>query len=274
MFIFWFCVIIGILVLIDWSTYKMFPGDKKRNGEILVNDNFTIYTGVHHLGFHFEPEYDDGEHMMLIASTMFHQFFYYIPSWKVPEGVDRWNDESYRFGFYLYDDNPKKLFTTMNLYWRSWNKTLWMPWNYELHHLILEGQDGARYIEFYGDNRKRNKRAEKYNCKPIPVKDTYDIYHNPKFYWQEPYEYVLKSGNVQRCIGMYHIEEREWRPRGTKFIPIFKLTHRDLEINLTDEIGERAGSWKGGTMGFGRRMLPGETPQEAYHRIMKETKFD
>ena len=253
----------------------MFPGNKNRSGEIRVTEGFNIYRGHHNLAFHFEPEYDDEQYMQLIIDTMWHSLFIHLPWWKVPEGANnQWEDKSYRFGFYFYNTDSKKLFQEVVMFWKNWSKTIYMPWDYELHHLIFEGQDGARYIEFYGDNRKRNKRAKKYNCDPIPVKDTYDIYNNPKFYWQEPYEYVLKSGDVQRCIGMYHIEEREWRPRGTKFLPIFKLTHRDLVINLTDEIGERAGSWKGGTMGFGRRMLPGETPQEAYHRIMKETRFD
>jgi hypothetical protein len=72
---------------------------------------------------------------------------------------------------------------------------------------------------------------------------------------------------------MYHIEEREWRPRATYWLPIFKITRRDLEIKLTDEIGEKSGTWKGGCTGFGRAILPGEDPHTAYQRIMKEAKF-
>lgn len=270
MWVFWFFIIIGLFILIDWGTYKLFPGNKNRDGEILVNKNFTIYAGLHHLSFHFEPGYYDGDHMMLIASTMFHRFFFNIPWWKVPEH----EGDDYGFGFYLYNDDPKKLFITINLYWGSWNKTLWMPWNYELHHSIIEGRDDKRYIEFYGEARERNKRAARYNCKPLPVKDMYDIYRNLDFYWQAPYEYTLKNGQKQRCIGMYYVEEREWRPRITKFLPIFKLSRRVLEINFTAEMGEKVGSWKGGVMGFSREILPGEDPQEAYQRIMKETKFN
>ena len=274
MWLVYFLLIIGVFILIDWGTYKLWPGNKNRSGEICISDNLTIFAGRHHIGFHFEPDYDDGEHMQLIAATLFHQFFYHIHSWKVPEGVDRWNDESYRFGFYLYNDDSKKLFVTINLLWKNKDKTIWMPWHYECHHVIYEGKNGKRYIEFIGDCRKRYNMAKKYNCNCIPVKDIYDIIHDKNFYWSEPYEYILKNGEDQRCIGMYHIEEREWRPRITFLLPIFKHTRKDLCINLTDEIGERSGSWKGGVTGFGREMLPGEDPHTAYQRIMKETKFD
>lgn len=274
MWFIYFLLIIGLLILIDWGTYKLWPGNKNRSGEIYASDKLTAYAGIHHIGFRFEPDYDSGEYMQLIVSTLFHQFFYNIHSWKVPKGIDKWNDDLYRFGFYLFNDDPKKLFITINLLWRDKDKTIWMPWDYECHHVIYEGKDGKRYIEFMGDCRKRYNMAKKYNCNCIPVKDIYDIIHNKNFYWSEPYEYILKNGMDQRCIGMYHVEEREWRPRATFLLPIFKHTRKYLNINLTDEIGEGVDSWKGGVTGFSGEMLPGEDPHTAYQRIMKETKFN
>ena len=273
MWLVYFLLIVSVLVLIDWGTYKIWPGNKDRNGEINVSDQFTIFAGLHHWSFHFEPDYDEGDHMQLIAATRWHQFFIHIPFWKVPEGADRWED-NYRFGFYLYSDSSKQLFFQIYLMWRDKSKCIRMPWEYECHHTIIEGKNGRRFVEFYGDYRKRRKRAEKYNCKPLPVKDTYDIYRDPNFYWEAPYEYTLKNGETQKTTAHYYIEEREFRPIGTKFLPIFKHIRRDISIELMDEMGERVGTWKGGVTGFGRVINPGEDPHTAYQRIMKETKLD
>lgn len=274
MFWIWFFTVIGVLTLIDWLTYKYVKGVECRSGEIRVTEGFNIYRGHHNLAFHFEPEYDDERYMQLIIDTMWHSMFIHLPWWKVPEGANnQWENKSYRFGFYFYNTDAKKLFELIVVFWKNWDKTFYMPWSYECHHIIIEGKDGRRYIEFYKDYKKRRIRAEKYNCRPLPVTDIFDIYDKPTFYWEEPYEYTLNDGKVQRCIGMYHIEEREWRPRATYWLPIFKITRKDLEIKLTDEIGEKSGTWKGGCTGFGRAILPGEDPHTAYQRIMKESKF-
>jgi hypothetical protein len=44
-------------------------------------------------------------------------------------------------------------------------------------------------------------------------------------------------------------------------------------IEFNDEVGERTGSWKGGTLGCGYNLLPNETPLECLRRMEKERKF-
>ena len=269
-----FLLVIGLLTLVDWLTYKYIKGNGYRDNEFRIRDGFTIYGGPHNLAFHFEPDYDDSEHMQLVASTMWHQFFVHIPWWKVPEGINRWDDDKYRFGFYLYNDNPRKLFHTINIFWGSWSKYISMPWDYECHHTIIEGKNGKRYIEFCDEYKKRNRRAKKYDAKPLPVESQCDYYRSKDFSWEAPYEYVTKDGQKQRTVALYHIEDREWRPRWFMWCGWFKHTQRTLDIELMDEMGEKVGTWKGGTIAFGRRINPGEDPHEAYQRIMKTEVLD
>lgn len=67
-----------------------------------------------------------------------------------------------------------------------------------------------------------------------------------------------------------HIEEREWR-FGTKWcswLSWFRKPKivRSLDIRFSSEVGREKGSWKGGTIGHGITMLPGETPEQTFRR--------
>jgi hypothetical protein len=84
-----------------------------------------------------------------------------------------------------------------------------------------------------------------------------------------PYRYVLRSGKVQERTATIKVETRRWtRP----WIPrvLFKKT---IDVNFDDEVGERSGSWKGGTIGCGYDMLPGELPVDTLRRMERERKF-
>ena len=273
MFWIWFFGIIGIITLIDWLTYKYIKGNGYRDNEFRIRDGFTIYSGPHNIGFKFEPDYDEADHMQLIASTMWHQFFVHIPWWKAPK-VTSYCSDNYSFGFYLYNDNSKKLFHSIWLLWRNKSKVINMPWSCECHHTIIEGKNNQRYIEFSGEHRERYKKAKKWNAKPLPVKDQWDYYRSNKFSWEAPYKYITKDGREQKTTALYHIEDREWRPRWFMWCGLFKHTQRTLDIELMDEMGEQVGSWKGGVTAFGRRINPGEDPHEAYQRIMKTEVLD
>ncbi len=66
------------------------------------------------------------------------------------------------------------------------------------------------------------------------------------------------------------VEEREWR-LGTGLFRWLgylapKKRSRSLDISFKSEVGPEKGSWKGGTMGHGIEMLPGETQEQAFRR--------
>jgi hypothetical protein len=96
-----------------------------------------------------------------------------------------------------------------------------------------------------------------------------------KIYFENhPYLYVLKSGDVQERVATCHIKEREWRWKGATWCPWIKKVRRDIEVDFNDEVGERTGSWKGGTTGCSYEMKEGETLVQTLRRMEVERKFN
>ena len=84
-----------------------------------------------------------------------------------------------------------------------------------------------------------------------------------------PYRYVLKNGTVQERTATIQVESRLWTRR---WIP-WRLLRRSIDVRFSDEVGERTGSWKGGTIGCGYDLNPGETARECLRRMELERKF-
>lgn len=70
------------------------------------------------------------------------------------------------------------------------------------------------------------------------------------------------------------IEEREWRfgEGRFKWLSLFRRPkiRRSLDLQFSAEVGPRKGSWKGGTIGHGCDMLPGELHEAAFRRYCDE----
>lgn len=84
-----------------------------------------------------------------------------------------------------------------------------------------------------------------------------------------PYRYVLRSGVAQDRVATIKVESRTWwRP----WIP-FRRVSKYINVEFSDEVGERTGSWKGGTIGCSYEMKRGESPQMTLRRMERERKF-
>jgi len=96
--------------------------------------------------------------------------------------------------------------------------------------------------------------------------------HEYKFANKEshPYKYTLRSGEVQFITATIYQDKRQWH---RKWFPFIKLVREQISIEFSDEVGERTGSWKGGTVGCGYDMLKGETMLDTLRRMEKERKF-
>lgn len=71
-----------------------------------------------------------------------------------------------------------------------------------------------------------------------------------------------------------YVEEREWR-LGTGWFRWLgyiapKRLRRTLDIRFKKEVGPEKGSWKGGVVGAGIEMLPGESQEQAFRRYCDE----
>jgi hypothetical protein len=53
---------------------------------------------------------------------------------------------------------------------------------------------------------------------------------------------------------------------------LFNRIRTTIGVEFNDEVGERSGSWKGGTLGCGYEILPNETPLMCLRRMEKERK--
>jgi len=135
--------------------------------------------------------------------------------------------------------------------WGKHSKCLYMPWM--LKHIKCEvlRPDGSwvPYIASYeeGDDGRREESF--------------------------PYTYKLKSGEVQERTATVYVERREWRQRWLQWCPLFATRSQSIDVSFDGEVGERTGSWKGGTIGCGYEMLPGETAEQTLRRMERERKF-
>jgi hypothetical protein len=143
--------------------------------------------------------------------------------------------------------------------WNGGNKwcTIDVPWRYDWVRTSNLRKDGTWEHEIRG-NRK----------------DFYDDKWK-EVIWNEtyPYRYILKSGKVQDRLATIKVEEREWRWHWFKWLSFPKMIRKTIDVNFNDEVGERTGSWKGGTLGCGYELRQNETPLECLRRMEIERDF-
>lgn len=83
-------------------------------------------------------------------------------------------------------------------------------------------------------------------------------------------KFSIEDVDGEKIVATTMIEEREWR-FGTgwfKWLSWFcrPKIRRSLDIEFASETGPEKGSWKGGTVGTGIEMLPGELHEDAFRR--------
>ena len=94
-------------------------------------------------------------------------------------------------------------------------------------------------------------------------------------HWKEEhdYTYVLKSGEMQNRTATIKVREMEWRRKWLMWTPLFSFTRKSIDVAFSDEVGERSGSWKGGTLGCGYDIISGEKPVDTLRRMETERTF-
>lgn len=146
---------------------------------------------------------------------------------------------------------------------QSWGYFLpWLEWNFRRHSFY--GLDGGTVADVWWP-RKRGKPGYAHDCWEKVRQAETDV---PKR------TFLFNDFDGQLIGATTHIEEREWW-RGTgwfKWLRFFcrpKIC-RSLDIAFSHEVGARKGSWKGGTVGHGIDMLPGELHEAAFRRYCEK----
>lgn len=83
------------------------------------------------------------------------------------------------------------------------------------------------------------------------------------------YIYRLRSGEIQQRTATIKVESRMW----TRYWLPWRRLSRYIDVDFSDEVGERTGSWKGGTTGCSYNMLADETPLQCLRRMERERSF-
>lgn len=86
--------------------------------------------------------------------------------------------------------------------------------------------------------------------------------------------FAFKDFDGEELVATTRIEEREWR-FGTgyfKWLSMFRRPkiRRSLDLEFSGETGKRKGSWKGGTIGTGIDLAPGELHESGFRRYCAE----
>lgn len=159
----------------------------------------------------------------------------------------------------------------------------YFPWSYNWFRTSVFRKDG----EWEHETRGNRKDFYQDKWKNIVWSESY------------PFTYVLASGKIQNRIATLKIEEREWRWRWFMWMKYPRMLRKTIDISfeyggaipryvliekrgfktpneneITGEVGERTGTWKGGTLGCGYPMLKNETPEQTLRRMEKERKFN
>ena len=137
---------------------------------------------------------------------------------------------------------------------QSWSTFLpWTQWRFVRYSLYdLNG------MNFWTNQRGFHKWEEQQRmCEAVP---------------KAAFEFDDYDG--KRIIATTHIEEREWMFGEGWFmwLSIFRpnKVSRGLDIRFSEEVGPEKGSWKGGTLGHSRAMLPGELHEAAFRRYCEQ----
>jgi len=196
----------------------------------------------------------------------------------------RWHEDSMGkdWGFYIYDDsfvfqwNHTAAVSGKDPKY-GYSKHFYFPWSWgsSVRNQVLTA-DGKWVDAPYEARSKAWRNLRKLN----PDASFFDLkdadYPDLAEYHTADYTYTRKNGEVQKRIAKFHVEEREWRWLMFHKLPFAfgpKLVNRCIDVRFDKEVGEKSGSWKGGTTGCGYEMKRGETPLECLRRMEKERKF-
>jgi len=133
---------------------------------------------------------------------------------------------------------------------RGW-KSFYFPWAYKFYKREVLHKDGW-YTEQKGDNLWDK-----------------DVWGDKTLLETHPYTYTLNSGEKQYTTAEIYEEKRTWR----NWFGLGKMMRHCIEVEFKNEMGERAGSWKGGTVGCSYQMKKGETALECLRRMESERRF-
>lgn len=183
--------------------------------------------------------------------------------WAKTPNDGYWDVHGREYGFSLSDGflqfylGPQ---THDSITTKSWSVFLpWKQWRH-IRHSLFDDQGKHFWTEW---DRPRGFKFRDAWASRTAVKDACPAV-----------SFEIDDYDGQRIRVTTRIEEREWR-FGTgwfRWLSLFRSdkVRRSLDIEFDKETGPEKGSWKGGTLGTGIEMQPGELHEEAFKRYCAE----
>lgn len=200
--------------------------------------------------------YFDTRYAISIAIGWGH-FMVYLPfKTKLEEGCDmpRYGFAIHNDTFWIYKGGDYKDGQCQNQ-WITWNLPFF-SWEFDGHWIM--------------DKHRVMVRMGRESLNNLDGLCSYDFRIQHAYKETHPYTYTLKNGTVQNRTATCTIEKRKWH---RKWFPFLTKESQTIDIEFNDEVGERTGSWKGGTIGCGYEMLPNDTIETCLRRMEKEREF-
>lgn len=198
------------------------------------------------------------DHCSLHVMPVFGNIFIRLPKWFYREAPI--GEISNSYGFTWRWGRDWGFGDSIHFNWGVKYKIINMPWQWtQVRHEILMADRSWRPVKnIHFDDPDNSGRPWEWEG---------------KFIEKHPYTYLRKNGEVQNRTATIGVEVREIRWRWFKWLPFPRIIRKAIDVAFDDEVGEHTGSWKGGTIGCGYTMKPGETPLQTLRRMETERKF-
>jgi len=189
--------------------------------------------------------YDDSHHTLIIGLIFVAFYIKVRPFLKNAETMET------AYGFSFCND-------ALHINWGNKTKLFYYPWAWDFHKRweMCEKDGCSVWVEF-----PKQCGLSGPNYGDLATKETFD------------YQYTRRSGEVQKRKATVAVDRMEWRWKCLKWLPFPRKVSTSIWVNFDDEVGERSGSWKGGVMGCGEEMRPGESPWETLKRMERDRVF-
>jgi hypothetical protein len=198
--------------------------------------------------FIFDHDADYGGPWMLHFHILLLSGFVHFPfPWRPASKREPYMREWQHWGFSSSDD-------ALHLYWGEHSKVCWLPWLNKVHQRHEVRRPDGSWVPFVGS----------WEQKPADGREQFEY----------PYTYHLRNGEIQNRTATVYVERRAWRPRWFTWTSLFEKSCQSIDVNFSDEGGERTGSWKGGCIGCGYTMQRGESAEQTLRRMERDRIFD
>jgi len=162
---------------------------------------------------------------------------------------------------------------SVHFHWGSRTKILHAPWTWQwvrTSYLL----DNDEWLHERASEIRRQNKINDPDASMARCRDFWETRETRSWHETHPFHYRLENGTLQERTATIRVEEREWRRWCFLRCPWLAKVRRSVWVEFNDEVGERSGSWKGGTIGCGTDLRRGETPGQALRRMERERVFD